>query len=560
MAKDPDINKKLFDYVAGLGIIEAKKLEAAYRRSQKENNSLRTVLLIEDLISTDSLSQIMADLYGTTWARLQQVIPETETVAVIPPLVAAKQKIVAFKNDELGLHVAMANPEDKEMVDFISKKTGLPVIAHYASSEEIAQALGWYNNTNQETLGDLTKGEADKKIEVVKLVDTIFGYAKDNRASDIHLEPEKERANIRFRIDGILHDLLSIEMPLYLQVVTRLKVLAKLRTDEHLEAQDGKINYEKDGTDFDVRISIVPLIHGEKVVMRLLTNDNRQITLQNLGFSPKDLVKVEKGYSSTHGMILATGPTGSGKTTTMYAILKILNRKEVNIMTIEDPVEYEIAGINQIQINTTGGLTFASGLRSIVRQDPDIVLVGEVRDSETANISVNSAMTGHLVLSTLHTNDAATTLPRLNEMGVEPFLIASTVNLIIGQRLVRKICPNCRVSIEKSWSELEKEIGKEKIVWFKKLMAGQQKSNTGRVYQGKGCPSCRGSGYLGRLGIFEVLLVTPAIREAIMARKDADKIKQIAISEGMSTMIDDGLVKISSGLTTIEEVMRVIKE
>jgi type II secretory ATPase GspE/PulE/Tfp pilus assembly ATPase PilB-like protein len=379
-------------------------------------------------------------------------------------------------------------------------------------------------------------------------------FAFKNKSSDVHIEPLKEKSLIRFRIDGILHDIVTVPLELHRPMATRIKVLADLRTDEHQAAQDGKFQFTVDGEEVDARVSIVPITNGEKIVMRLLSSSSRQFSLIDLGLSNDDLTKVKKAYEKPYGMLLSTGPTGSGKTTSMYAVLKLLNKRDVNIMSIEDPVEYQIEGVNQIQVNEKAGLTFAAGLRSIVRQDPNIILVGEIRDEETADIAVNSAMTGHLVLSTLHTNDASTAIPRLLDMNIEPFLIASTVNVIIAQRLVRKIHTKCRISEEVSITEIEKHFEPSTV---KKLFGS---SKTIRLYKGKGCPLDHGIGYEGRLGIFEVLVIDDEVRKAIVERKDASVIRKIAVKNGMTTMLDDGLEKVKEGITTIDEIMRVTRE
>jgi type II secretory ATPase GspE/PulE/Tfp pilus assembly ATPase PilB-like protein len=331
--------------------------------------------------------------------------------------------------------------------------------------------------------------------------------------------------------------------------------MAKLRTDEHRSAQDGKIRVKFEKEKLDIRVSIIPIVEGEKIVMRLLSARSRQLSLEDLGLAGEDLVKLKKEYSKPYGMVLATGPTGAGKSTTLYAILKILNRREVNISTIEDPVEYDIEGINQIQVNAKTNLTFATGLRSILRQDPDVIMVGEIRDTETADMAINAAMTGHLVLSTLHTNDAPTALPRFLKMGIEPFLIASTVNIIIAQRLIRKTCSQCIVSEPTSSADLKKKF----LPGLIDKHFGPNKKNI-RLYHSKGCPVCGNTGYSGRIGIFEVLVVNEAIRDLIMKRANADEIREQAIKEGMKTMIEDGIKKALAGTTTIEEVLRATRE
>lgn len=407
------------------------------------------------------------------------------------------------------------------------------------------------------------KSEVDKqlklppaKISIIELVEGIMGYAYLTRASDIHIDPADEKLDIRFRIDGVLYDVFTLPKEIQPEVITRIKVLAGLRTDEHQAAQDGRIKFTVEKTkantiEFDIRVSIVPTYYGENAVMRLLVEQGQAFTLENLGFNERDLKVVSNAIKKPYGMILATGPTGSGKTTTLYTILKILNKPEVSIITIEDPIEYSLEGVDQIQVNSQTGLTFATGLRSILRQDPNIVMVGEIRDEETAGIAINAALTGHLLLSTLHTNDAATTLPRLLDMSVEPFLIASTVNIAIGQRLVRKICPDCKLKKKLSVSELA-SLGQSLP---KDLLNGYDV-----FYEGRGCKTCGHTGYLGRIGIHEVLENTNAIQEAITARLPAAEIKKIAIKEGMTTMLQDGFQKALEGITTLDELLRVMHE
>jgi len=372
----------------------------------------------------------------------------------------------------------------------------------------------------------------------------------------VHVEPREKELLVRYRIDGILHDVVSLPRELLNPVVTRIKILSKMRTDEHYAAQDGKFQEIIDGERIDVRVSALPVVDGEKIVMRLLAEKGKRYDLADLGLAAKDEKKLQRHIQKSFGMILATGPTGSGKTTTMYSVLKILNTRDVNIATIEDPIEYAMEGVNQIQVNIKTGLTFASGLRSIVRQDPDIIMVGEIRDEETAGIAVNSAMTGHLVLSTLHTNDAATTLPRFRDMKIEPFLIASTINVIIAQRLVRKICSRCITSYDVTRSELENVFPAVAVERFFKKRQGDRV----RVYKGKGCDKCGHTGYIGRIGIFELLEVTDNIRDLIMADANAKVIRQRAIDNGMTTMLEDGVRKIMTGVTTVDEVLRVAGE
>ena len=404
-------------------------------------------------------------------------------------------------------------------------------------------------------LKTLIESKLGKKMEstsVVEFVDLFIEYAYSSKSSDIHIEPAAEIVRIRFRVDGMLRDILEKGVPktLHQEIITRIKVLAGLRTDEHLLPQDGRFRTKIEGFgEVDVRVSIMPTYHGENAVLRILA-ETRAYDLNSLGFSKSDLEKVKRAIIKPYGMILANGPTGSGKTTTLYTILKTLNRPEVSVITIEDPIEYSLEGTNQIQVDNKAGLTFANGLRSILRQDPNIVMVGEIRDTETADIAVNASLTGHLVLSTLHTNDAATTFPRLIDMGVPPFLAASTVNIAMGQRLVRTICQNCKK---------ERTLNDEELASLKELIPDVS-DKTKTFYIGDGCEKCGNSGYEGRIGIREVLEITDKIRDLIMSRANATQIKDEAVKNGMTTMLQDGLDKAKQGITTIEEVLRIIHE
>jgi len=391
------------------------------------------------------------------------------------------------------------------------------------------------------------------EISIIKLVDYIIEHAFESRASDIHIDPTEKSLDIRFRIDGVLRNVFTIPKEIHQEVISRIKVLSGLRTDEHQTAQDGRFKFTTADSKvaFDMRVSIIPTYYGENVVMRLLVEQGEKFTLENIGFSSRDMKVVRRAMQKPFGMILATGPTGSGKTTTLYTMLQELNRPGVSIITIEDPIEYSLPGTDQVQVNSQTGLTFANGLRSILRQDPNIIMVGEIRDEETAGIAVNAALTGHLLLSTLHTNDSATTLPRLLDMGIEPFLIASTVNIAIGQRLIRQLCPNCKV--QKTYTE-------EELKNLKELVSGNFFEKNKTFYVGKGCTKCTDTGYLSRIGIHEVLEVTDAIRVAITTHLPAAEIKKIAVHEGMTTILEDGLNKAKEGITSIEEVLRVIHE
>jgi len=393
----------------------------------------------------------------------------------------------------------------------------------------------------------------ESEISIIGVVDSMMEYAFLARASDIHLEPFEEKLLARLRIDGILHDVFNFPKGIQSGIITRIKVLGGMRTDEHQAAQDGRfrIVIANPARQFDVRVSIIPTYYGENAVLRLLAEQTRISKLDDLALTDFDRAKIRRAIQRSHGMILATGPTGSGKTTTLYTILKEVNTREVSVITIEDPVEYSLEGIDQIQVNSRTGLTFAAGLRSILRQDPNVIMVGEIRDQETASIAVNAALTGHQLLSTLHTNDAATTLPRLLDMGVEPFLVASTVNIAIGQRLIRMICSHCKV---------EKKITEAEFENLKNILPEDVLEDHKDFFYGKGCPECGGSGYYDRMGLYEVLEINDFIREAIMRRADAREIKKIAEKNGMISLLEDGFQKAIDGYTTIEEILRVLNE
>ncbi len=556
---DESLGKMLLDD----GVLSDESVRMAQNRAKQEGTSLYEAVLWYDFISDEQLGRLAADFLKLPFINLSQVSIDKETLLEIPEVVAKKQRIIAFRRDDDALHIATENPGSMQAIDFLEKKTGFPLKVYFATKQDMTNALVLYQKDVEQAFDDIIAGSlheasSDQAVElpIIKIVENIVSYAYRNRASDIHIEPMEARSRVRFRIDGILHDIVDLPIELHPQVVSRVKVMAKLRTDEHQMPQDGKIRFDIEGDSLDLRVSVVPITEGEKVVIRLLSERSRQFSLSNLGFSADDLRKVTEGYQKPYGMILSTGPTGCGKTTTLYAILKLLNDHDVNVMTIEDPVEYDIEGVNQIQVNTKTDLTFANGLRSILRQDPNIILVGEIRDKETADIAINLAMTGHMVLSTLHTNDAATSVPRLIDMDIEPFLVSSTVNVIVAQRLVRKIHMACRVSEEISASDMKRRLGDEA---FEKVF-GENPDELIRLYKGKGCDLCHQTGYAGRIGVFEVMVIDDAIREAITDRRDASAIRDIAVSQGMTTMIQDGLEKAKQGLTTFEEVLRVTKE
>lgn len=554
-------NDILYSLLLSNDFLTKEILDVAQSEAKKNSLSLYEVLIKKDVIADENIGKILADHLKLPYIALSSVVIPPTLLTIVPERLVKKDKLIVFKKEKNELYLATTYPTNKKVLELIAQKTGTRLRLFFATERDILHTLRLFKTDIKETFDSLLKEQVDSASKtqtdsgkVTKIVDTLIEYAHSNSASDIHIEPGEEKTIIRFRIDGVLHDVLDVPSTLHEQIITRIKILSKLRTDEHLSAQDGKLQSKISDDEIDVRVSIVPIVEGEKAVLRLLSSNSRQYALSDLGMEGTDLEKIKDGFNKPYGMVLSTGPTGSGKTTSMYAILKILNTRDVNIATIEDPVEYDLDGLNQIQVNEKTNLTFAEGLRSILRQDPDIIYVGEIRDEETADIAINSAMTGHLVLSTLHTNDAATALPRLTDMNIEPFLVASTVNVIVAQRLVRKICQSCKVSYTESTAVITKNISYEIVA--KHL--GKEKEV--RLFKGTGCAICHNTGYLGRIGIFEVLVMTDSLRELVTTKTDADVIAKKAVEEGMTTMLEDGLQKVQRGITTVEEILRATKE
>lgn len=556
-----------------------KELSLQIEEAKKRNQGLETYLLSQKLISEEKLYQTAAQYFNIPFINLKNETIRKDILFLIPEPIASTHKIIAFDKNENELKIATLNQDDLQIFEFLGKKTGLEVKVHLTTPESIAEILKNYHRGLKAEFQELTKEKETNQPEngsklqelahdlpVIRIVDTLLEYAIFENASDIHIEPTEKEVIVRYRVDGILKNVMILPKSVHAGIVARIKILANLKLDEHRLPQDSRFKISTNEYKVSFRVSVIPTYDGEKVVLRVLNEQAGLLSLEQLGFQKHPLEKIKKNIKKPHGMILVTGPTGSGKTTTLYTILNILNRPEVNITTIEDPIEYRIPGINQSQVNPRIGYTFATGLRSFLRQDPNIIMVGEIRDQETAEIAINAALTGHLVLSTLHTNDAPTTLPRLNEMGIPAFLVASTSNLIIAQRLVRKICQECiesynlsKVEIEK----LEKETNFTSILETLEkegLITKKQTKESLLFYRGKGCKKCNLSGYKGRIGLYEVLEVTPAIAELIIKGARAKEIQNKAKEEGMIAIIEDGFIKAKTGITTIEEVLRVTKD
>jgi type IV pilus assembly protein PilB len=550
----------------GSNLIAYDKVEAAEKEAMQKKEPLLDFLSKSELIAPEQLGRLVADALKLNFVDLHKEKIDKKVLDLVPEELAHLRGVIAFGRTREGIKLGMLDPDDIELRHQIEKRAGEKVSPYYITRQDLESTIAKYKGSIGEGFKKIMsqlKNSAmptDERNEAtIRVVDMLMQMAYENKASDIHIEPYEKRVLVRFRIDGVMHDIIEIPKPLVELMLSRIKILSKMRTDEHRSAQDGKFRFEARSENVDIRVNIVPTVFGEKVVMRILSGKSRRYSLEDLGLSEPNFKKIANAISHPHGMILVTGPTGSGKTTTIYGVLKILNKREVNITTIEDPVEYNIEGITQIQVNTKTDLTFSKGLRAIVRQDPDIIMVGEIRDEETASIAVNSALTGHLVLSTLHTNDAATTLPRLLDMGVEPFLVASTVNVAIAQRLVRQICTKCRASYKIGEDELKiiKLTPKIKDII---AMQGYRDLSKVRLYKGLGCDVCSHTGFSGRLGVFEILEMSQDIKELIIKRTTSDNLMEAAIKNGMTTMLEDGVDKALMGQTTLMEVVRVTRE
>ena len=547
------------------GIVSKDDVLALKKSLKDGQQNLFSALLEQKKLTEEKLGAQLATALNVPFADLTKETIEENVFYMIPHIVSESNGIVAFGRQPAGVSVGMIDPENLSMRHLIEKRFGEPIIPHVITPKGLAKALAQYTGSLTEVfkriyqhIKDPLLSREERDGATVELVDAIVHYGYTNRVSDIHIEPSARKILVRFRIDGVMHDVLDMPKELSDLIVTRIKILSRMRTDEHRAAQDGKFRFGADGDTIDIRVSVVPVTYGENVVMRLLSSKTQQFNLSDLGFSETDLKKVQRAIRKPYGMILVTGPTGSGKTTTVYAFLKILNRRDVHIITIEDPVEYDIEGVTQIQVDPKTNLTFAKGLRAIVRQDPNVIMVGEIRDPETAGIAINSAMTGHLVLSTLHANDSATTLPRLLDMGIEPFLVASTVNIVVAQRLVRKICEKCRESY--TITVEEKRLIDDEALLKERIGAHGVKSIAAiKWYRGKGCALCSQTGYRGRLGIYEVMQIDESIREAILRHASSEDLMATAVKGGMATMLDDGIAKIFLGITTFQEVIRVTR-
>ncbi len=570
-------NEQLKSVLLKQKVLDKSSLDEAVKKSKEEGKDLSEYLLHNNIVSEDVIYETTAKHLNIPFIDLKDQIIRKDILNLIPEPIVQVHNLFAFDITENEIKIACLDPEDIQTFEFIEKKTGLKLLIHVTNPESVKSALKQYHKGLKAEFKDI-KGEEEspdspdlkklaEDLPVVRIIDTILEYAIFENASDIHIEPSEKDTIIRYRIDGILRDVMTLPKNVQSGVIARIKILSNLKIDEHRLPQDGRFKIKIENQKVSFRVSIIPVFDGEKVVLRLLRESAQVLTLEQLGFLKKPLILVRENIKKPHGILLVTGPTGSGKTTTLYSILNLLNSPKVNISTIEDPIEYRMPRINQSQVNPKIGFSFATGLRSLLRQDPNIIMVGEIRDQETAEIAVHSAMTGHLVLTTLHTNDAATSLPRLVKMGIPSFLIASTTNIIIAQRLVRKICLGCIESYiltKKNIEELQKQFNFLEVLKVLEregaIISANQSNESLLFYRGKGCKKCNGEGYKGRIGIYEILNNTEEITKLILEGAPSGEIEKKAIQQGMITVLQDGFFKAKTGITTIEEVLRVTQE
>ena len=564
-------NDKLKELLVGDGVIEPEDFDLAAKDAERMGQAVADTLIARNIVTPNYLLDIIARYYEVERIELGNRTLDGAIIQLLPEDIARQRRAVVFgKREDGSIDVAMENPVDIESTDFLGKFLRAKINPYLISSSDLNYGFSFYGKKSSESFKKIiednikaslqTKARGEKEaateVPIIAIVDSVVSYAISSRASDIHIEALEKEIIIRYRIDGILHETVRVPKEVHPAIVARIKLLASLKLDEHAKPQDGRFRYKLGQDVMDMRVAIMPTFYGEKIVMRLLAATQKPMSLEELGMFEDHTKLLKEAIRKTFGMILVTGPTGCGKTTTLYSMLNMLNRPEVNIVTVEDPIEYDMKYVNQTQINPAAGISFASALRELVRQDPNIIMVGEIRDQETAEIAVQSALTGHLVLSSLHTNDAPTAVPRLLDMKVVPFLAAAVLNLIEAQRLVRRICLSCISSYQPDAALVTtienqlKELGLETAYKIPK-----------RLYRGSGCAACNGTGYKGRLGIYEVLEINEKIR-TLVANPDftLDALKNMAREQGMITMFEDGLRKVERGLTTIEEVLRVIRE
>lgn len=577
---------ELKEFITDSGLVSRKDVDAAEVTAKERKQSVGDILVGSGALTSDALRRIKAYVLGIPFVNLKDKKIDVAVLSLIPEPIARTHSIIAYQKKGTELEVAMLDTEDLPAIDSVRKKTGLKIQARLTDDDSVKHALLQYQKSLKEEFGDLIATEAGKltvvkessdkeasgeelkkmaeDLPIVRIVDTLLRHAIIQKASDIHIEPGEQEVMVRYRIDGSLHDAMTLPRQAAAGITARIKVLANLKLDEKRLPQDGRFKMETESDKVSFRVSLLPTYFGEKVVMRLLRESGDGFTLEGLGFHGDSLERIHKATKQANGLILISGPTGSGKTTTLYTVLDILNTPDVNISTIEDPIEYQMKRVNQTQVNPAIGFSFANGLRALVRQDPDVIMVGEIRDGETAALAVNAALTGHLVLSTIHTNSAAGAIPRLVDMGVEPFLLVSTLKVIVGQRLVRRLCDD-KEEYKSTQAERDKVAGEDKFDAALKALIDEKlvkpKTDIDGVpfYHPKAGGECE-EGYAGRMGIHEVLSMSSSIKDLIIKGATSDAIEAQARKEGMLTMLEDGIYKASRGITSLEEVLGAVTE
>lgn len=560
----PSDDERLGALLVAGGILSEEGLETALELSRSRGQGLTRVLMEDNLVTESDLVATLAAHLKLEYVDLSDYPVDAAAARLVSDSLARRYLALPIGWIEGRLIVAMADPSNVFAIDDIRTVTGAELRVAVATKNSILEAINKHHrmvsdaenvsaeaSSTFEAETDLSSvREVNEESPIVKLVNLLISQAIADRASDIHIEPSENDVRVRYRIDGVLHEVMRPPKNIQSGITSRLKVMADINIAERRVPQDGRINTVLNGRDVDLRVATLPTVHGEKVVMRVLDKSTALLRLTDLGFLPENMARYEESYRKPYGTILVTGPTGSGKSTTLYATLNIVNDESRNVITVEDPVEYQLEGINQVQVNAKAGLTFASALRSILRSDPDIVLVGEIRDRETAVIAIEAALTGHLVLSTLHTNDSASTPSRLIEMGVEPFLVGSAIDCIVAQRLSRRLCLRCREAYRPEHAELAG------VTWDFERLGGMEPDF--QIFRAKGCGACGGTGYFGRIAIHEVLQVSEEVERLIVERGHTDEIRKTAIGQGMLTLRQAGMVEVANGVTSIEEILRVI--
>jgi type IV pilus assembly protein PilB len=554
------LQEKLKEILVSGNYVTEQDFDRVITNAIKKGESFEIALVKAEVVTDEKLGEALAKYYNVPFVDLKEENVQNDLLEMLPEAVARAQGAVIFDKTLEGYSLATSDPSNLNFIKHVDQATDGRIIVHYATPLGMLEAFKAYKNNIFKNVVDIIENYKVHNDEnsVVLLVNQFLEYAYDNNASDVHIEPlSNDTVSVRFRIDGVLNEVVRYPYEMHDKIVFRVKIMSHLRTDERDATQDGRFEYKTDIMEFDVRVSILPITHGENIVFRILSERTKKVMLEDLGLNNFDLTKVRKAIAEPYGMILVVGPTGAGKTTTLYSLVQILSALPISIVTVEDPVEYSIDKVQQIQVNIKKNITFANGLRSIVRQDPDVIMVGEIRDNETASIAVNASMTGHLLFSTLHANDAATIFPRLLEMGIEPFLVASSINVVIAQRLVRKVCPHCRINYPKTAADVADLVAKEKdpkfISMMKQNFPGKKLSDI-KLYKGTGCKTCKHTGYMGRTAVFEVMEVNDEIRTLISAKASSSSIENKAYEDGMTLMYYNGLVHLFNGITTYDEL------